>query len=122
MMSTQTTKQRPGAVMLRVMVTTVMTLGLLLSILVGAQPAHSQTAGQIVCTPHGQVVDLLGQRFDEKRVALGVASNGGLVEVFTTQNGSTWTIVVTTPGGLSCPVTAGQDWFTITPPSDGPQA
>jgi hypothetical protein len=122
MMSTQTTKQRPGAVMLRVMGTTVMTLGLLFSILVGAQPAHSQTAGQIICTPHGEVVDLLGKRYDEERVAIGVASNGGLIEIFTTQNGSTWTIVVTTPGGLSCPVTTGQDWFAIVPPPDGPEA
>ena len=67
MMSTQTTKQRPGAVMLRVMGTTVMTLGLLLSILVGAPPAHSQTAGEIFCTPHGQVVEQLDERFDEAR-------------------------------------------------------
>ncbi len=122
MMSTQTTKQRPGAVMLRVMGTTVMTLGLLLSILAGVPPAHSQTAGEIICTPHGQVVDWLDKRYDEERVALGVASNGGLIEVFTTRNGSTWTIVVTTPGGLSCPVTAGEDWFSIAPPPDGPQA
>lgn len=99
-----------------------MTLGLSLAFMAGAQPASAQSAERIVCKTHGDVVDQLGQRYEEQRVALGLASNGGLVEVYSTQSGSTWTIVITTPGGLSCPVSAGEDWFSVTPKAEGPQA
>ncbi len=114
--------RRPNPAIPRILGAMVMTLGLLLAIMAGARPANAQAGGRIACTAHDDVVEQLGRRFAEERVALGVASNGGLIEVYSTPSGSTWTIVVTTPRGLSCPVTAGEDWYSIAPRPDGPEA
>ena len=42
-------------------------------------------------------------------MALGLASNGGLLEVLTSGNGGTWTIILTMPNGVSCLVAAGKE-------------
>lgn len=49
------------------------------------------------CLPHGDIAKLLDARYSEGRIAAGVANGGGLIEVFSTGDGATWTIVVTTP-------------------------
>ena len=41
---------------------------------------------------------------------MGLESNGRLFEVFATDDGSTWTMVITTPDGASCVVAAGLEW------------
>ena len=66
--------------------------------------------GQSACLPHGKLVDLLDGRYSEQRVAMGLESNGRLFEVFATEDGSTWTMVVTTPNGAACVVAAGLEW------------
>jgi hypothetical protein len=43
-------------------------------------------------------------------VALGVTANGGLLEVLTAKDGSTWTIILSTPQGLTCMTAAGEGW------------
>jgi hypothetical protein len=39
-----------------------------------------------------------------------VTNSGGLVEVLSDGKGGTWTIIVTTPQGMSCLVAAGEGW------------
>ena len=43
-------------------------------------------------------------------MAFGVTANGGLLEVLTTKDGSTWTIILSTPRGLTCLTAAGEGW------------
>jgi hypothetical protein len=62
------------------------------------------------CSIRKDVVKQLADKYQESPVAIGLASNGGLVEVLTTGNGSTWTIIITMPNGMSCLVAAGEDW------------
>ena len=62
------------------------------------------------CNDRKQVLDLLAQKYKEAPVASGVTNNGGLVEVLTDAKGGTWTIIVTTPQGVSCLVAAGEGW------------
>ena len=57
--------------------------------------------------------DDFGEVVPEAPVAVGVTSAGGLVEVFATDDGATWTIVVTTPQGRSCMVAAGEGWRAV---------
>jgi len=75
-----------------------------------------------LCLPHGDIAKLLNARFSEARVAAGVASGGGLVEIFSTTDGATWTIVVTSPQGMSCVVSAGEGWHSRKALVLGPQA
>ena len=75
-----------------------------------ASPAAGQ---QPSCKERGDVLALLAKKYQEAPVAAGVTSSGGLVEVLTTGNGATWTIIVTTPQGMSCLVAAGEGWRNI---------
>lgn len=74
-------------------------------------PAH----GAANCDTHDAALALLAKKYQERRVALGVTNAGGLVEVLTSDNGVTWTILVTAPNGVSCIVSAGEGWRTIKP-------
>ena len=42
-----------------------------------------------------------------------MTNTGGLVEVLTDGKGGTWTIIVTTPQGMSCLVAAGEGWRSM---------
>ena len=87
------------------------TLALSAGLALIAQTATAQTAtAQPQCNDRKQVLDLLAQKYKEAPVASGVTNNGGLVEVLTDTKGGTWTIIVTTPQGVSCLVAAGEGW------------
>ncbi len=72
--------------------------------------AIAQTAGQPPCNPRDQVIEQLADRYKEAPIAAGITSKGSLVEVLTTGDGNTWTIIVSTPQGQSCIVAAGEGW------------
>ncbi|MFQ6017544.1 MAG: hypothetical protein ACE5KF_05055 [Kiloniellaceae bacterium] len=65
------------------------------------------------CDQRENVIGHLAKKYHEAPVAIGVTSTGGLVEVLSTGNGDTWTIIVSKPDGLSCLVAAGEGWRTI---------
>ncbi len=68
---------------------------------------------QSVVMPRAQIVTTLGEKYAETPVALGVAGNGGVIEVFTTDDGSTFTIILTMPNGLSRVITSGEHWTPL---------
>src|SRR3546814_5081517 len=57
----------------------------------------SAAMAQPQCDQRESVLQVLQQKYKEQPIALGVTHNGGLVEVLTTGNGNTWSIIVTTP-------------------------
>ena len=71
-----------------------------------------EAAAQSACNPRNDVVGHLAKKYGEAPVAIGVTSKGGLVEVLTTGDGNTWTIIVSQPNGTSCMVAAGEGWRT----------
>ena len=70
------------------------------------------------CASHSELTALL-EKHGESQVAAGLTSGGGLLEVFATEDGSTFTIVITTPHGTSCVVESGRDWDTRKQISEG---
>ena len=60
-----------------------------------------------------EIVDYLGQTYDEAPVAGGIASNGSVLEVFTSPDGNSWTIVLTSPDGTSRVMAAGETWLEL---------
>jgi hypothetical protein len=68
------------------------------------------------------VLELLAQKYSEAPVAIGVANNGGLVEVLSTGDGNTWSIIITSPQGMSCLVAAGEGWRIIEQLAMDPEA
>ena len=84
-----------------------------------ASPAASQ---QPKCDARDRVMSHLATQYDETPVAVGVTNRGTLLEVLSTANGSTWTIVVTMPDGISCLVAAGEGWQMKAHVLEGPDA
>ena len=71
--------------------------------------AHAQ-APRVPCELRSKLVERLSATYKEMSVATGLAHDGKLVEVLTNASGETWSIIVTSPQGLSCLVATGEDW------------
>jgi hypothetical protein len=82
----------------------------------------SAAVAQPQCDQRDSVLQVLQQKYKEQPVALGVTHNGGLVEVLTTGTGTTWSIIVTTPQGMSCLVAAGEGWKAMQQLASDPEA
>lgn len=78
-----------------------------------ASLGHSEQNGQSHCGTRNGVLGFLSTTYAEKPVAMGVAANGGLIEVLTSQHGATFTIIVTMPEGHTCMVAAGEGWQPV---------
>ena len=80
------------------------------------------TAAPAACGQRADIVALLAKQFNEMPVAVGVDNNGNLVEVLSSRSGSTWSVIVTTPKGISCLVASGEDWHVLRAvDEEGPQ-
>ena len=62
-----------------------------------------------LCGDREAVLNNLEETYSEVPVALGLASNGSMVEVVVSPSGS-FTILYTMPGGLACVMAAGEGW------------
>ena len=70
---------------------------------------------QMLCQERAQVLEKLAAGYKEAPVAMGLASNGALIEILTSDEGGrdTWTIIVTQPNGISCVMATGESWQDI---------
>jgi hypothetical protein len=65
------------------------------------------------CVKRTELLSHLSNKFREAPVAMGVADNGSLLEVFSTTDGATWTVALTMPNGVTCLVATGQSWESV---------
>ena len=66
-----------------------------------------------ICEKRQRVIAHLAAKYKEAPVAIGVTNAGGLVEVLSTGDGQTWTIIVSSPDGTSCLLATGEGWRPI---------
>jgi hypothetical protein len=76
------------------------------------RPGETPGAQQRSCMPHDGADDKLRMEYGEKVLGHGVSKDGTLVEVFLAPSG-TFTVIKTTPAGLSCVVDFGEGWQTL---------
>ena len=62
-----------------------------------------------MCGERGKIVANLKKIYSEEPVAIGLSSNGGLIEILVSPTG-TFTIILTQPNGWACVMAAGEDW------------
>ncbi len=70
----------------------------------------SVAMAQVPCGQRDKVVERLAVKYKEAPIATGVSSNGSLIEVLSTHDGDTWTLIVSSPDGNSCLIGSGQGW------------
>ncbi|NNG06072.1 MAG: hypothetical protein HKM95_18470 [Inquilinus sp.] len=75
-------------------------------------------AAQTLCMPRPDAVELLDRRYSEAKIGHGLTSGGRLIELFATDGGDTWTMLLTSPDGTSCLMGEGRGWST-TPAVEG---
>ena len=103
---------KPGRALARLIAAIAITSLLLFGAALISRPAPAQSADAGL--PRPELVELLGDGYDEAPVAFGLAENGGLIEVFASAEGATWTMVLSMPNGLSYVVTSGEGWTPVT--------
>ena len=86
---------------------------LLLAALVAAFLWAAPAAAQYPCAERSGIIDDLATKYSEAPVAMGLVNNGGVIEVLATSDGTTWTIIITMPNGVSCILAAGESWEAI---------
>jgi hypothetical protein len=73
----------------------------------GSTPGSAQSPA--ACGDRGHIAEKLDNGYSEKPVAMGLSTDGAVVEVFASNDGS-FTIIVTRPNGLSCILVTGESW------------
>lgn len=83
--------------------------------MLAASHAHSQTSRN--CGPRDRVIERLASAYGESRQSIGLGGNNQVVEMYASIDTGTWTIIITSPNGLTCLVASGQS-FEATAESD----
>ena len=82
--------------------------------------ALSAASAQVaLCGLRPDMLRGLSGTYSEEPSAMGLATNGGVVEVLTSPEGDTWTIIITSPNGMSCLIAAGENWEDVRPDREG---
>lgn len=88
---------------------TTLILAAVLSAALFALPVKAQPQ----CNTHDEVQSQLAKKYNEHPISAGVTHNGGLIEVYATEDGATWSIVISGPNGVSCLVSSGEGWRAL---------
>ena len=88
---------------------------IMLAMLAFAAPLAAETANgnRMPCHDAGEIARQLSARYEEAPIAFGLQSNGNLLQIYASSETSTWTVVSTSPSGMSCIVAAGQRWQSL---------
>ena len=81
-----------------------------------AAPASAQS----ICGKRDEIVSRLESGYQEHNSAMGMSTNGGLVELYTSEKG-TWTLMLSQPNGVSCLIAAGENWESFKLPKSASQ-
>ena len=73
--------------------------------------AFTGTAGAETptCAKRDEIASAIGKIYHEEPEAIGLTSHGQLLEVFVSPAG-TFTVILTTPQGISCVAAVGEAW------------
>lgn len=71
------------------------------------------------CFPRDHLLAWLQENFGEAPIGFGL-TEGKMLELLTSKDGASWTIILTWPNGMSCMLSGGEAWRRLTPPQEGP--
>ena len=94
-------------------------LALALLVVPAASDALADGTDSMPCGDRDELLSHLSQKYSEKPVAMGLATNGTVVEVLATKAGDSFTIVYTMPNGQTCLIAAGSNWQFLKAKAEG---
>ena len=71
-------------------------------------PAWAET----VCSQRATFIKQLSGKYSKSPVSMGLSSNGSIIKVLASATGS-WTMIITSPNGLSCVLAHGEAWQDV---------
>lgn len=83
--------------------------------LCGCAPA----AAQPVCGDRSEITARLASKYGERPAGMGLSHSNTMIELFVSDDTGTWTVLLTTPSGRTCLVSAGEYWQAAPRPVDG---
>lgn len=83
----------------------------LLATLIGLLVMPGRADG--ACVERDWLVSELASGYREQPIAEGTTADGARLEVLSSADGRTWTLLVTEPEGLTCTLVEGRDWRTL---------
>ena len=81
------------------------------SIAVAVAATALPAAAQMTCGKRDDVVAQLGALHQERLTAAGLTDATHLVELWTTEDGATWTLLSTRADGIACVLGSGEAWL-----------
>jgi hypothetical protein len=89
-----------------------LTGGLVAALALAVPAASAEERRAPACFPHEELEGELRQAYNEKKLGHGISGDGNLVEIFMSSAGS-FTVIKTSPAGVSCIVDFGEGWQSI---------
>lgn len=79
--------------------------------------AHAQAVEQprATCAPRDSLVDRLASAYSETREGAGLKTGTQILEIWTSTETGTWTVLITRADGVSCIVASGTHWLQDEP-------
>lgn len=71
------------------------------------------TAQTMACGARDEMIDRLKRTFGEAQTGMGLISEARILEVWSSEETGTWTILMTDADGQTCMVAAGEAWKTV---------
>ena len=81
---------------------------LLLAAMISTVSASAIAASH--CGPRKAIIETLAKNFEEHPIAIGLSHNGRLLEILARKDGRTWTVIATSPEGITCVLDTGEEW------------
>ena len=83
--------------------------------------APNAVVAQANCGPREKILEAAILQYKELPTARAVTAGNRLLEVLTSPDGETWTVIISHPNGMSCIMATGEGWenFDYEAPSQG---
>lgn len=76
-------------------------------------PSAATTPGEVACAERDEVVERLKEGFGEAQMGVGLVNSAQVLEVWSSDESGTWTILMTSIDGKTCMLAAGESWKTV---------
>jgi hypothetical protein len=71
------------------------------------------SAATAFCAEYKNLIKTMEKKYKEQPVARGLTSDGKMMEILSSKNGETFTIIFVKSDGQACAVGAGENWRSL---------